>query len=92
MNTGTDWLVIALGICLALLIFAILFMKFITCVYLPFSDDRDFIKLEIMRSHGNERIHWQHEMKRLYLSMIPIVGKYLVDFSRRRGKKQRERL
>ena len=92
MNTGTDLLVIILGVCLALLIFAILFMKFITCVYLPFADDRDFIKLEIMRSHGNERIHWQHEMKRLYLSMIPIVGKHLADISRRKGKKQRERL
>ncbi len=92
MNTGADLLVIVLGVCLALLFFVILMMKFITCVYLPFADDRDFIKLEIMRSHGNERVHWQHEMKRLYLGMIPIVGKYLVDLSRRRGKKQRERL
>ena len=92
MNTGTDLLVIILGVCLALLIFAILFMKFITCVYLPFADDRDFIKLEIMRSHGNERIHWQHEMKRLYLGMIPLVGKFLVDFSRKRSQKQRERM
>ena len=92
MNTGTDLLVIILGVCLAFLIFAILFMKFITCVYLPFAEDRDFIKLEILRSHGNERIHWQHEMKRLYLGMIPLVGKHLVNFSRRRGQKQRERL
>ncbi len=92
MYERTDILVIALGICLALLIFIILMMKFITCVYLPFADDRDFIKLEIMRTHGNERIHWQHELKRLYLSMIPIVGSYLVDLSRKRSRKQRERL
>lgn len=87
-----DLLVVILGICLIVLIFVILMMKFITCVYLPFADDRDFIKLEILRTHGNERIHWQHEMKRLYLGMIPLVGKYIVDFSRRRGQKQRERL
>ena len=92
MNTQADILVMALGICLIVLIFIILMMKFITCVYLPFADDRDFIKLEIMRTHGNERIHWQHEMKRLYLGMIPFVGKHLVDISRKRGKKRRDRL
>ena len=92
MNTGSDIAVLVLGVCLALLIFIILMMKFITCVYLPFADDRDFIKLEILRTHGNERIHWQHEMKRLYLGMIPIVGKHLVNLSRKRGQKQREKL
>lgn len=92
MYTRADLLVVVLGICLVILIFIILMMKFITCVYLPFADDRDFIKLEIMRSHGNERIHWQHEMKRLYLSMIPLVGKHLVNMSRKRGQKRRERM
>lgn len=92
MYTGTDILVMVLGGCLVLLILAILLMKFITCVYLPFMDDRDFIKLEIIRTHGNERVHWQHEMKRLYLSMIPIIGNYLVDLDRKKGQKQREKL
>ena len=92
MYTRADLLVVVLGICLIILIFIILMMKFITCVYLPFADDRDFIKLEIMRTHGNERIHWQHEMKRLYLGMIPLVGKYLVNMSRKRGQKRRERM
>ncbi|MBR5218833.1 MAG: hypothetical protein IKV89_03785 [Clostridia bacterium] len=92
MNTEADILVIVLGALLALLIFAILMVKFIACVYLPFAEDRDFINLEILRSHGNERIHWQHEMKRLYLGMIPIIGKYLVRLSRKRGKKQWEKM
>ena len=92
MYTRADLLVVVLGICLIILIFIILMMKFITCVYLPFADDRDFIKLEIMRTHGNERIHWQHEMKRLYLGMIPLVGKHLVNISRKRGQKRRERM
>lgn len=92
MYTRADLLVVVLGICLIILIFIILMMKFITCVYLPFADDRDFIKLEIMRTHGNERIHWQHEMKRLYLGMIPLVGKHLVNMSRKRGQKRRERM
>ena len=92
MYTRADLLVVVLGICRIILIFIILMMKFITCVYLPFADDRDFIKLEIMRTHGNERIHWQHEMKRLYLGMIPLVGKHLVNMSRKRGQKRRERM
>lgn len=92
MNTNMDLLVIVLGVCLAVLLVSIMVAKFFMKVYMPFVDDRDFIRMEIVRSHGNERVHWQHELKRLYIGMIPFVGGFLVSRSRAKGKKQRKRL
>ena len=36
-----------------------------------FKDELDYINTEIYRTTGSERIHWQHEKKRLWLSLIP---------------------
>ena len=88
-ENGFDILVIGLGICLILLLAVIFILKFMGNVYMPFVEERDIIKMEIMRSHGDERVHWQHELQRLYMSMIPIVGGILVRRSMQRGRRQR---
>lgn len=36
-----------------------------------FKDELDYINTEIYRTRGEERTHWQHEKKRLWLSLIP---------------------
>ena len=36
-----------------------------------FRDELNYINAEINRTVGSERIHWQHEKKRLWLSLIP---------------------
>ena len=92
MNTNLDLLVIVLGVCLGVLLVGTMIAKFFMNVYMPFADDRDFIRMEIVRSHGNEKVHWQHELRRLYIGMIPFVGEFLVNRSRAKGKKQREKM
>ena len=36
-----------------------------------FRDELNYINAEINRTVESERIHWQHEKKRLWLSLIP---------------------
>ena len=92
MEISTDVVVNVLGACVFLIFVAILLMKFVMHIYIPFTESREFIKLEIVKARGNARVHWQHELRRLYMGMIPLIGGYLVRKSRERGKKQRERL
>lgn len=84
-------IILFFGICLAVVFVAVLVMKFILGVYMPFKDDRDYIRMEIVRSHGYERVHWEHELTRFYLGYIPVVGKSLSKRYKRRKKKLPEK-
>ena len=42
----------------------------------PFMKAREYIKMEMQRSDGNEYYYWKRELKRLYLSHIPIIGRF----------------
>ena len=45
----------------------------------PFSEGRRYIKAEIHRSYNErEYRYWKRELKKLYISQIPILGKYIV--------------
>lgn len=92
MENSTGIIIWILVACAGIVFVGLLLMKFVMHIYLPFAEDRDFIKLEIMRSRGNERVHWQHELRRHYMSMIPLVGNSLVKRSREKGKRQRGKL
>ena len=92
IENGIDFILSFLGVCLVILIAAIFLVKFIAGVYMPFLEDREFIRMEIARSHGNERIHWKHELRRLYISQIPFVGASLAERNRRKSREQRKRL
>lgn len=89
MTGEMDFLIIFLGVCLFVLLIGILVVKFIAGTYMPFAEERDYLRMEVMRTHGNERIHWQHELRRLYLSLIPFIGVYLARRSRKRERKKR---
>lgn len=90
MENNANMFVEFLGMCLVAVILIILAIKYISTVYMPFVEERDFIKMEIARSHGDSRVHYQHELKRLYLSQIPFIGGFLVEASRKRARKRRE--
>ena len=92
MENNANIFIEFLGICLVATILIILLVKYISTVYMPFIEERDFLKMEIARSHGNNRVHYQHELKRLYLSQIPFIGASLAERSRRKSREQRERL
>ena len=84
-----DSLFIFLGGCLALLFVAIIFIKLIVCVYMPFLQERDFILSKIMWTCGEKRKHWKKELKRLYIGLIPVVGPMFADISRKIEKRRR---
>ena len=45
----------------------------------PISEGRRYIKAEIHRSYNErEYRYWKRELKKLYISQIPILGKYIV--------------
>lgn len=90
MNTDMELLVLVLGVCMAILLAGVLTAKFVLGVYAPFIDDRDYIRMEIARSHGAERVHWKHELQRLYMGAIPFIGQYLVRKSREKSRKRRQ--
>ncbi len=50
-----------------------------TNIIRPFSEGRRYIKAEIHRSYNeSEYRYWKRELKKLYISQIPIVGNMIV--------------
>lgn len=92
MENNANMFVEFLGICLVAVILIILAIKYVLTVYMPFVEERDFIKMEIARSHGNSRVHWQHELRRLYLAQIPFIGGILAEANKIREIKRRKKL
>ena len=45
-------------------------------VIAPFMKARDYIKMVMQRSDGDEYYYWKRELKRLYISHIPIIGRF----------------
>ncbi len=44
----------------------------------PFSAERRYLKAEIDRAYDeSEYLYWRNELKKLYVSLIPIIGKRL---------------
>lgn len=51
-----------------------LFLVFFINSYLPFKEERNYIKMEMKRSvKEKEYRYWRRELKMLYISKIPIV-------------------
>ena len=42
--------------------------------YIPFKEKRKYIKMEISRTKGERQCYWKRELKKLYISQIPIIG------------------
>ena len=76
-NGETEFVIIAV------FIIFLIFIAFFINLYLPFKQDRDYIKAEMSRSHGKEEyLYWKRELKMLYISKIPIIR----SFARRKHK------
>ena len=44
------------------------------CLYIKeFSQELEYINMEIERTEGSERRHWRRRKRRLWLSLIPFV-------------------
>lgn len=63
---------------IAIIIGFFLFFAFFINSYLPFKHEINYIKMEISRSFEKEEyLYWKRKLKKLYLSCIPIIGKFL---------------
>ena len=83
-----DVYIIFLGICLLLLFFAMIYVKLILNVYIPFSRKREFIRSKIICSYGEKKAHWRKELFRLYLKLIPVIGPVIANISRKIERKR----
>lgn len=55
----------------------ILFFALFLNYYIPFKRERDNIKMEIARSGKEEEYrYWKRKLKNLYLSSIPLIGRF----------------
>ncbi len=52
-------------------------IAFIINVWIPYQRERKYIKMEMKRSDGEEYYYWKRQLKRLYISHIPIVGRFI---------------
>lgn len=62
---------------IAVIIGTFLLLAFFINLYLPFKEERDYIKMEMERSYEEEEYrYWRRELKYLYLRSIPIIGRF----------------
>ena len=79
MEYGTDtlindeFLLIVVAIIIGSFIIIALFVNF----FIPFKEERDYIKMEMERSYEeDEYLYWRRELKYLYLRSIPLLGRF----------------
>ena len=45
--------------------------------FIPFKEERDYIKMEMQRSYEEDEYrYWRRELKYLYLRSIPLIGRF----------------
>lgn len=71
-NTEDTFLIFAFAVIIGFFIV----LAFYFNVIAPFMKARDYIKMEMHRSDVNEYYYWKSELKRLYISHIPIIGRF----------------
>ncbi len=60
-------------------IFILCISAFFVNVWIPLSEERDHLKMQIMYSETKEeRTHFKRELRRLYLSYVPIVRWFVI--------------
>lgn len=62
---------------IAMIIGTFLFIALIVNFFIPFREERDYIKMEMERSFEEEEYrYWRRELKYLYLRSIPLIGRF----------------
>lgn len=66
-------LIIIIVVIIGFFLFLALYMN----SYLPFDEERNYIKMEMERSSKEEEYrYWRRELKYLYLRSIPLIGRF----------------
>ena len=58
-------------------LFVLGFYAFYVKIIKPLIEKKNSIKEEMLYSHGRERDYWKRELKKFYISCIPIIGKLI---------------
>lgn len=76
---------------LLITIFVVLFVvaAFIVHFWLPFIKQRNYIKMEIRRSDGEEKKYYERQLKLFYASHIPLVRRFI--FKREEKRRNRKK-
>ena len=74
---------------LIITIFVVLFVvaAFIVNFWIPFIKQRNYIKMEIRRSDGEEKKYYERQLKLFYASHVPLVRRFIF----KREEKRRDR-
>lgn len=68
-----ELLLIILVMIIGVFLVAALFVNF----FIPFKEERDYIKMEMQRSYEEDEYrYWRRELKYLYLRSIPLIGRF----------------
>ena len=62
-----------------LIFILVLIALFYIKVWIPFANDKRYIKMEIERSTGKKKDFWKKQLKILYLLHIPIIGVFIIN-------------
>ena len=69
-----EFLVLIAAVLVGTIVVIAIFVNF----FIPFKEERDYIKMEMERSfEEDEYRYWRRELKRLYLRSIPFIGRFL---------------
>ena len=62
----------------AMIIGAFLIVALFVNFFIPFKEERDYIKMEMQRSYEEDEYrYWRRELKYLYLRSIPLIGRFI---------------
>ena len=62
----------------ALVIGFALFCIFYVHLYVPFKEEKEYIKMEMKRSHSKESYrYWKRRLRKLYFSRMPVIGLFV---------------
>lgn len=75
-NYGSNEDSFLIFVCIVIILFFIVLALYFNVV-IPFIKSRSYIKREMQRTDGEEYYYWKKELKKLYITHIPILGKFL---------------
>lgn len=65
---------------IAIIVLILFVIDFVANTWLPFKYERKHIIMEIGRTKGYEQQYWKKELKKLYLSFFPVIGRFADKF------------
>lgn len=69
--------IVVLLVFVGVIIAVMLLISFFINVWIPFSTEKNYIKMEISRTTGRRKKYWKMQLRYLYFKHIPLLGKII---------------